>query len=95
MLVPNSHWLCLTLTHAAPTQNTFELYGADFMLSDNMQPWLLEVNSSPTMACTTQATDHLVNALMEDIVKGKRPTRDTSVVVVSYLVAYFGLVVIW
>ena len=46
------------------------MYGADFMLSDNLQPWLLEVNSSPTMACSTQATDQLVNNLMDDIVKG-------------------------
>ncbi len=52
-------------------QGSFELYGADFMLTEDMRPWLLEVNSSPSMAQTTHATASLVERVLEDTLKGK------------------------
>jgi D-alanine-D-alanine ligase-like ATP-grasp enzyme len=33
--------------------NAFELFGADVMLDSNGQPWLLEMNSSPSMGMDT------------------------------------------
>jgi len=33
--------------------NTFELFGADFMLDDNLKLWFIESNTSPMMEATT------------------------------------------
>ncbi|KAF4522297.1 hypothetical protein B566_EDAN011005 [Ephemera danica] len=39
-------------------RNCFELYGADFLLSEgDFRPWLLEVNCSPCMAPSTMVVD--------------------------------------
>ncbi|OWR49656.1 hypothetical protein KGM_214095 [Danaus plexippus plexippus] len=50
-------------------QNSFELYGADFMLTDDFTPWLIEINSSPDLAPTTSVTARLCPQCLEDVVK--------------------------
>jgi hypothetical protein len=34
-------------------KNSFEIYGYDFMVDENYNVWLLEVNSSPSMEYST------------------------------------------
>lgn len=58
-------------------QNSFELYGADFMLTDDFTPWLIEINSSPDLAPTTSVTARLCPQCLEDVVKGNLEQYET------------------
>ncbi|XP_064093298.1 LOW QUALITY PROTEIN: uncharacterized protein LOC135206044 [Macrobrachium nipponense] len=47
----------------------FELFGADFMLTEDLRPWLIEINSSPCMAPTTSVTRRMCAQCLQDVVK--------------------------
>ncbi|CBY37619.1 unnamed protein product [Oikopleura dioica] len=50
-------------------KNSFELFGADFMLDEKLNVWLIEINQGPTMSTATKVSDELVGEMLEDMVK--------------------------
>ncbi|CAG9767549.1 unnamed protein product [Ceutorhynchus assimilis] len=69
--------------------NTFEIYGADFMLTEDFTPWLLEINCSPDLSFSTSVTSRLCPHCMEDVIKvvidrKKDPNADTGLFEMIY-----------
>ena len=50
-------------------KKSMELYGFDFMIDENLNPWIIEINSSPAMDYSTAITEKLVKMVMEDVVR--------------------------
>ncbi|KAL5245423.1 hypothetical protein ACI65C_012833 [Semiaphis heraclei] len=48
---------------------TFQLFGADFLITDNFIPYLIEINSIPGLNPSTSVIANLVPMLLRDIVK--------------------------
>ena len=49
------------------SQNLFELYGMDILIDQNMKPWLLEINLSPSLASIGKYEERLKYRLFADI----------------------------
>jgi len=48
---------------------SYLLLGYDFMIDEDYNVWLIEVNSSPAMDYSTKITKKLVKCVMKDTVK--------------------------
>lgn len=46
-----------------------ELFGFDIMIDEDLNCWLIEVNSSPAMDYSTPVTERLVKLVLEDTIK--------------------------
>jgi len=49
---------------------TFQLFGADFLITENFIPYLIEINSTPGLNPSTSVIANLTPMLLNDIVKG-------------------------
>jgi tubulin monoglycylase TTLL3/8 len=70
-------------------RNCFEIYGADFMLSEDLTPWIIEINRSPCMEYTTDVTSRLCRQCLEDSIKvvidrRENPHADTGLFELIY-----------
>ena len=43
------------------------MYGYDVLIEDNLKPWLIEVNASPSLSTTTEADRKLKMSVMESV----------------------------
>jgi len=49
-----------------PLPNCFELFGFDFLVDENLNPMILEVNCGPDMKNTGSRLDHVVKSFLDD-----------------------------
>lgn len=55
-----------------------ELVGYDFMIDENLNPWLIEINMSPSMEYSTPVTKKLVKMVLQDTAKLIASNKKTS-----------------
>jgi tubulin polyglutamylase TTLL1 len=47
----------------------FECYGYDIIVDDNLKPWLVEVNASPSLSTTTREDRNMKSRLLRDVLE--------------------------
>ena len=57
-------------------KNSWELYGFDFMVDDNYNAWLIEINSSPACDYSTKVTERYVQKALVELLSVTLDMRD-------------------
>lgn len=50
-------------------QLSWEIFGYDFMIDEEMHPWLIEVNTNPCLELTSPYLSRLIPAMIENSIK--------------------------
>ena len=76
--------------------NSHELYGYDFMIDEDLNVYLIEVNASPAMDYSTKITEKLVKEMVKDLIKiviDNNNARDCKVNNNGELINYNGEII--
>lgn len=49
--------------------NTFEIFGYDFMIDEDCNPWMIEVNTNPCFELSSPYLARLIPAMVENALK--------------------------
>jgi tubulin polyglutamylase TTLL1 len=71
-LFDDIHWIIVMSLKAVQgvinsDRHCFEMYGYDIMIDDNLKPWLIEVNASPSLTSTTTSDRMMKTELIDDV----------------------------
>ena len=55
-------------------RHCYECYGYDIIIDDNLKPWLIEVNASPSLSSTTVSDRIMKYKLINDIINVVLPS---------------------
>lgn len=50
-------------------ENTFELFGLDFMIDDRFKVWLIEVNTNPCLETTSPILNRIIPTMVDNVFK--------------------------
>jgi tubulin polyglutamylase TTLL1 len=48
---------------------SFEIFGYDFMIDEELKPWLIEVNTNPCLELSSPYLARLIPAMLENAIK--------------------------
>lgn len=48
---------------------SFEIFGYDFMIDEDMKPWLIEVNTNPCLELSSPYLARLIPSMLENAIK--------------------------
>lgn len=48
-------------------KHCFEMYGYDILIENNLKPWLIEINASPSLSTTTESDRKMKMSVMESV----------------------------
>ncbi len=61
-------------------RHCYECYGYDIIIDDNLKPWLIEVNASPSLSSTTVSDRIMKYKLINDIINVVLPPGITRLI---------------